>query len=161
MDDLPFDRDPFVTGYYLHNPFIFVSGQGGYFLATMRFIHEVTAFVFTMAFLTRVYWMFMGNKYSRWRAFVPATRRQQSQHREMLKYYLFLRWRAPDRGGPQLIRGAGLLGHLHLFLIQILTGFALYSNVVGTGIWHTIFGWLPGVMNIQTNARSTSSSCSC
>ncbi len=138
-----------VTGYYLHNPFIFVDWQRGYFLATMRFIHEVTAFVFTLAFLTRIYWMFMGNQFSRWRAFVPVSRKQWRSIREMLKYYLFLRWRAPDEVGHNSLAALAYLGIFTLFLIQILTGFALYSNVVGTGIWHTLFGWLPGVMNIR------------
>ncbi len=129
------------TGYYLHNPFIVVRGQGGYFLATMRFIHEVTAFVFTMAFLTRIYWAFMGNKYARWSAFIPTTRRQLRSIVEMLKYYLFLRWRAPSEVGHNSLAALAYVGIYVLFLVQILTGFALYSNDVGTGIWHTLFSW--------------------
>ncbi len=138
------------TGYYLHNPFIVVRGQGGYFLATMRFIHEVTAFVFTMAFLIRIYWAFVGNKYARWSAFIPTTRRQLRSIVEMLKYYLFLRWRAPSEVGHNSLAALAYVGIYVLLLIQILTGFALYSNDVGTGIWHTLFSWLPGVVNIQT-----------
>ncbi len=138
------------TGYYLHNPFIVVRGQGGYFLATMRFIHEVTAFVFTMAFLIRIYWAFVGNKYARWSAFIPTTRRQLRSIVDMLKYYLFLRWRAPSEVGHNSLAALAYVGIYVLFLIQILTGFALYSNDVGTGIWHTLFSWLPGVVNIQT-----------
>ncbi len=137
------------TGYYLHNPFIVIRGQGGYFLATMRFIHEVTAFVFTMAFLTRIYWAFLGNEYAHWRAFIPYRRAQWRGVVRMLKYYLFLRWRAPSEVGHNPLAAMAYLGVYLLFLVQILTGFALYSNVVGTGIWHTLFGWLPGVVNIQ------------
>ncbi len=138
-----------ITGYYLHNPFMTVGSQGGYFLATVRFVHEVTAFVFTMAFLTRIYWAFMGNEYSHWRAFLPISKAQWRGIWRMLKYYLFLRWRAPSEVGHNPLAAVAYLGIYTLFLIQILTGFALYSNVVGTGIWHTLFGWLPGVVNIQ------------
>ncbi len=110
------------TGYYLHNPFIVVRGQGGYFLATMRFIHEVTAFVFTMAFLIRIYWAFVGNKYARWSAFIPTTRRQLRSIYDMLKYYLFLRWRAPSEVGHNSLAALAYVGIYVLFLIQILTG---------------------------------------
>ncbi|MGA7671771.1 MAG: cytochrome b/b6 domain-containing protein, partial [Nitrolancea sp.] len=62
----------------------------------------------------------------------------------------FLRWRAPSEVGHNSLAALAYVGIYVLFLIQILTGFALYSNDVGTGIWHTLFGWLPGVVNIQT-----------
>jgi len=138
-----------VTGYYLHNPFFIVRGQAAFTLATMRFIHEVTAFVFSMAFVVRIYWFFVGNVYARWKAFVPVTRRQRRGLREMLKYYLFLRWVAPQEVGHNpLAAGMYLLVYL-LFLVQILTGFALYEWVLGTEPLRTMFGWLPRLINIQ------------
>jgi len=138
-----------VTGYYLHNPFIVVGSHGGRLLLVMRFIHEVTAFVFTMAFLVRVYWFFMGNRYAHWRAFVPLTRAQWVNGLQMLKYYLFLRWRAPSRVGHNSLAALAYLGIYLLMLVQILTGLGLYSRVVGTGIWHALFSWIPNWINVQ------------
>ena len=37
------------TGYYMYNPFIISRGNGVFLMAKMRFIHEVTAFVFIAA----------------------------------------------------------------------------------------------------------------
>lgn len=138
-----------VTGYYLHNPFIISRAPDGFLMATMRFIHEVTAFVFTLAFLVRIAWFFMGNRYAHWRAFVPLTRAQWRSIRDMLKYYLFLRWRAPEEIGHNSLAAVVYLGIYLLFLAQILTGFALFQWVAGTGPWTTLFGWLPDWINIQ------------
>ena len=138
-----------VTGYYLHNPFFVVTGQRAYTLATMRFIHEVTAFIFTWAFLVRIYWFFAGNAYARWRAFIPVTRKQRHGVGAMLKYYLFLRWVAPDEVGHNPLAACMYLLIYALFLVQILTGFALYTWILNTEPLRTMFGWLPRLINIQ------------
>ncbi|HUZ78350.1 MAG TPA: Ni/Fe-hydrogenase, b-type cytochrome subunit [Chloroflexota bacterium] len=138
-----------VTGYYLYNPFFVVRGQTAYTLATMRFIHEVTAFVFTAAFLVRIYWFFVGNDYARWKAFIPITRQQRRGVGEMLKYYLFLRWMAPDEVGHNPLAASVYLLIYVLFLVQILTGFALYQWLLGSGPLTAMFGWLPRLINIQ------------
>lgn len=138
-----------VTGYYIHNPFIISRGPDAFLMATMRFIHEVTAFVFTLAFLVRVYWFFMGNQYAHWRAFVPLTRSQWAGIRDMLKYYLFLRWRAPEATGHNPLAALVYLAIYLVILVQILTGFALFQWVAGTGPWTTLFGWMPGWLHIQ------------
>ncbi|HLG71735.1 MAG TPA: Ni/Fe-hydrogenase, b-type cytochrome subunit [Chloroflexota bacterium] len=137
------------TGYYLHNPFFVVRGQQAYTLATMRFIHEVTAFVFTAAFVVRIYWFFAGNLYARWKAFIPVTRGQRRGVGAMLKYYLFLRWVAPDEVGHNPLAASVYLLIYALFLVQILTGFALYEWVLGTEPLRRMFGWLPRLINIQ------------
>ncbi len=137
------------TGYYLHNPFFVVRGERAFTLATMRFIHEVTAFVFTAAFLARMYWFFVGNVYSRWKAFVPVTRAQRKGVGAMLKYYLFLRWMAPDEVGHNPLAATVYLLVYALMFVQILTGFALYSWLLGDGPVHAMFGWLPASVNIQ------------
>jgi Ni/Fe-hydrogenase 1 B-type cytochrome subunit len=138
-----------ITGYYLHNPFFVVRGQRAYTLATMRFIHEVTAFVFTAAFVGRLYWFFAGNAYARWQAFVPLTRGQRRGVSAMLKYYLFLRWVAPDEVGHNPLAALMYLLVYLLFLVQILTGFALYAWILRTPPLSTLFGWLPQLLDIQ------------
>src|ERR1035438_7420257 len=65
-----------VTGYFIHNPFIVARSSTTFLMATIRFIHEITGFVFIAAFLLRLYWFFMGNSWANWRGFVPVHRRQ-------------------------------------------------------------------------------------
>ena len=56
------------TGYYLYNPFIISRGSSVFLMATMRFVHELTGFVFIAAVLVRLYWFFKGNRWEIGRA---------------------------------------------------------------------------------------------
>lgn len=138
-----------VTGYYIHNPFIIARGPDAYLMATMRFLHETGAFVFTGAFLVRIYWFFAGNRFAHWRAFVPVTRAQRRGVLDMLKYYLFLRWRSPEAAGHNGLAALAYLGVYALMLLQIVTGFVLFQKIIQTQPWATLFGWIPGLINIQ------------
>ena len=99
-----------ITGYDIHHPF--VSGAGGpghagFTMGTIRFVHEITGFVFTAAVLVRVYWAFVGNRFARWRALLPITRAQRRDLRDTVSFYA-LRRRHPrpptattrSRGSP-------------------------------------------------------------
>lgn len=138
------------TGYYIHNPFLTEVDNPAFTMGWMRFIHEVTAFVFTLSVLSRFYWFFAGNRFARWRAFVPVSACRLRGIGAMLRYYLFLRWRAPDEVGHNPLAGMAYLGVYLLFLVQILSGFALYAWVVHVEPWATLFGWIPGWISIRT-----------
>lgn len=138
-----------ITGYYLHNPFIISRAPNAFLLGWMRFIHEVTAFVFTAAFLARIYWFFAGNRFAHWRAFIPLTRAQRAGMKDMLRYYLFLRWRSPEAIGHNSLAALAYLALYGLMFLQIVTGFAMYQAVAHTQPWRALFGWLPGWINIQ------------
>jgi Ni/Fe-hydrogenase 1 B-type cytochrome subunit len=137
-----------VTGYYLHAPFLIVPTRPAFVLATMRFLHELTAFVFTLAVLVRVFWAFAGNRYAHWRAFVPLTREQWRGIGAMLRYYLFLRWRAPAEVGHNPLAALAYLAIYALFLVQIVTGFALYDWLLRSAPW-TALGWPLALVNVQ------------
>lgn len=138
------------TGYYIHNPFLIEVDNPAFTMGWMRFIHEVTAFVFTLSVLSRFYWFFAGNRFARWRAFVPVSQCRLRGVGAMLRYYLFLRWRAPDEVGHNPLAGMTYLVVYLLFLVQIVSGFALYAWVVGVEPWTTLFGWIPGWISIRT-----------
>ncbi|HMM41149.1 MAG TPA: Ni/Fe-hydrogenase, b-type cytochrome subunit [Thermomicrobiales bacterium] len=137
------------TGYYIHNPFLTEVDNPAFTMGWMRFIHEVTAFVFTLSVLSRFYWFFAGNRFARWRAFVPVSQCRLRGVGAMLRYYLFLRWRAPDEVGHNPLAGMTYLVVYLLFLVQIVSGFALYAWVVGVEPWTTLFGWIPGWISIR------------
>src|SRR5208282_2169424 len=112
------------TGYYIHNPFIVAKSTTTFLMATMRFIHVVAGFVFIGAFLLRLYWFFMGNNWSNWRAFVPIHRRQWRGMGRMVEYYT-------------------------LMLIEIITGLTMFTQVRGKWALGWLFSWIPGVIDIQ------------
>ncbi|HVA93292.1 MAG TPA: Ni/Fe-hydrogenase, b-type cytochrome subunit [Candidatus Dormibacteraeota bacterium] len=137
------------TGYYLYDPFIISRGDGRFLMGTMRFIHEVAAFVFITAFLLRVYWFFMGNKWARWRQFLPIGKQQRRGFVGQMEYYLFIRRRPVSRMGHNPLAAATYLFMYALMLIQILTGLALYNHILGSRVLGFFIGWLPALMSVR------------
>ena len=136
------------TGWYLHEPFTTELREQAWTMATMRFIHVVTAFAFSLAVLVRVTWFFVGNRWAYWRAFVPVTRSHLRSMGAMLRYYLFLRWRAPEAVGHNRLAALTYLVVYALLLLQVITGFALYGWI-GTQPWAWLFGWVQHLIPIQ------------
>ena len=69
-------------------------------MGSMKTIHFFTAIVFTLSVISRVIWMFMGNRYARWDKFIPIEKRRLSGLWDSLRYYLF-----------QLRQPPGFVGH--------------------------------------------------
>lgn len=137
------------TGYYMHNPFIVATGRTTFLMATMRFLHLTAGFVFTGAFLFRVYWLFAGNSWSNWRAFVPIRRRQWRGMGRMVAYYSFLRKDLAHHVGHNALAAITYLFIFTLMLIEILTGLALYLQVRGGWFLAALVGWLPRLIDVQ------------
>jgi Ni/Fe-hydrogenase 1 B-type cytochrome subunit len=134
-----------VTGIYIATPFLGTTGPASnqYLMGTMRFIHFVTAFVFTASVLFRIYWAFVGNKYARWHQFLPVTAARRRGARRMIAYYVFARRNPPDEVGHNSLAGITYMVVFALFLLQIITGFALFSLPFEQGtFWPTVFGWI-------------------
>jgi Ni/Fe-hydrogenase 1 B-type cytochrome subunit len=137
------------TGYYIHNPFIVAKSSTTFLMATMRFIHETAAFVFISAFLLRLYWFFMGNNWSNWRAFVPIHRRQWRGMGGMVAYYSFLRKDLAHHVGHNALAAVTYLLMFTFMFIEIITGLTLYTQVRGKWALGWLFGWIPRVIDIQ------------
>jgi Ni/Fe-hydrogenase 1 B-type cytochrome subunit len=56
-----------VTGYFIGRPLPSVSGEATYlfYMGDIRLVHFSAAMVFTVILLMRIYWAFVGNRYSR------------------------------------------------------------------------------------------------
>jgi Ni,Fe-hydrogenase I cytochrome b subunit len=69
-----------VTGLYMGHPFITVSGPAGqhFVMGWTKTIHFYAAIVFALSVVSRLLWMFMGNRYSTWDKFIPVARRRQT-----------------------------------------------------------------------------------
>jgi Ni/Fe-hydrogenase 1 B-type cytochrome subunit len=138
-----------VTGYYIHNPFIVVRSRTAYVMGTMRFIHLVTASLFISAFLLRIYWFFVGNEWSNWRAFVPIHREQWRGMGRMVAYYTFFRKNIAHYVGHNALAAVTYLSMFLLMFIEILTGLALFSFTVSNRILTFFIGWLPRLIDIS------------
>lgn len=134
-----------ATGLAIGRPPAFMStreASDAYMLGWIRFLHFTAAYVMGFAFLVRLYWMFMGNQYARWDAFIPRSRaRVKSQWREIvnvLRVDILQFQKEPiDYVGHN---GLASLSYFAVFLatvFQIVTGAALYAPM-------STF-WLPGL----------------
>jgi len=137
------------TGLFIHRPFLLPSGQAPFLMATVRFTHVVSGFVLIGAFAFRVYWFFKGNFWARWSAYIPIHREQWRGMGSMIEFYSFLRFEPGHRVGHNPLAALTYFIIYLLFLVEILTGLALYSRVVGNPVLTQFIGWLPQLIDPQ------------
>jgi Ni/Fe-hydrogenase 1 B-type cytochrome subunit len=145
-----------VTGAYIHGPFLVPSSpiEASTQMATIRFIHELTAIVFTIAVGVRFYWGFVGNRYASWRSIIPHNRAQLRSMREMGRYYTFMRSEPVPMTGHNLLAGLAYTVVSILLFLQIATGLLLFAWLIGTGpaSWlQPIVSYVPGgIQGVRT-----------
>ena len=139
-----------VTGSYIADPFLFTPGQET--MRLVRFIHLIAAYSFLASGILRTYWLFAGNQFARWSAFIPTNRRHLREVLSQTQFYLFLRKDLPGILGHNALASGTYLVVFLLFLVQTLTGFTLIG-IHGTQPWATIFGWVPSVMFGEQGVR--------
>jgi Ni/Fe-hydrogenase 1 B-type cytochrome subunit len=138
-----------ITGYYMHHPFIVPHGRTAYVMGTMRFIHLLSGFAFLGAILIRMVWMFIGNQWSRWDQFIPTTKKRLKDLAETAKYYTFRSWSPTPHIGHNALAGASYAVIFGMAVVEILTGLALYSRILGSSWLNFFIGWLPRLIDIQ------------
>lgn len=138
-----------ITGYYMHSPFVVPHGRTAYVMGTMRFVHVLTGFAFLSAVLLRIVWFFLGNRWARWDQYLPVTRERLKDIAETGKYYGFMSWSPKPHIGHNAMAGASYLFVYGAAVVEILTGFAMFSQVLGNKTLLFFFGWLPRMIDIQ------------
>ena len=142
-----------VTGYVVGRPVSLpVSSEASfsYWFGWVRFIHFVAAFVFFFNFLGRIYWGFVGNRYSRWYNFIPLSpRRLRKQLREaasVLKVdVLHASARPIESIGHNALAGWTYFASFLAFLFQSVTGFGLYA-AMSKATLPKLFAWVVPLM---------------
>jgi Ni/Fe-hydrogenase 1 B-type cytochrome subunit len=132
-----------TTGFIIANPPAIMSSaeaSTSYWFGTVRFIHFATAYVFFFNMILRVYWSFVGNKFSSWRAFWPFSKKMWRNFLHVIKVDVFLaNEKKPDIKdisiGHNSVAAFSYVVLFLLALVQVFTGFGLYSSTAG---W-----WLP------------------
>lgn len=138
-----------ITGYYLQSPYVIAGGRTAFVMGTMRFVHLLSAFAFTGACLLRLVWFFLGNRWARLNQYIPTTQERCKGFVAVIKYYAFLAWSPISYIGHNPVAGAAYLFVYGMVIVEILTGFALYSQILGSRFLNISIGWLPRLMDIQ------------
>jgi Ni/Fe-hydrogenase 1 B-type cytochrome subunit len=140
-----------ITGYYIGSPFMYALSTKQYIMGWMRFVHFTAGYAFLLSIIIRIYWMFAGNKYASWRVLLPFTHRQREDFMGGLKFYLFLTKKPPYAVGHSAVAGVTYICVFILFIFEVASGFALYSQShLHSFTLAVLGGWLLRVMNVQT-----------
>jgi Ni/Fe-hydrogenase b-type cytochrome subunit len=132
-----------VTGLYIHRPFLLPLGRTSFLMGDVRFIHLVSGFVLIGALAFRIYWFFKGNFWSKWYAYVPIHKQQWAGIGRMIEFYAFLRFTPGSRAGHNPLAALSYVVIYTLMLVEILTGLAMYSQLLGNPVLSEAIGWLP------------------
>ena len=138
-----------ITGYYMHAPYISAHHYGDWVMGDMRFIHILSAFAFTICIAMRIFWFFFGNRYVTIDQYVPTTKERLRGIFKVATYYSFLRWRPVSYIGHNPLAGLAYFGIYMLSLVEIFTGFTLYSQTLSTPWIRAAFGWVEPIVSLQ------------
>jgi Ni/Fe-hydrogenase b-type cytochrome subunit len=147
-----------VTGFYIGRPYFMTQGEpvDHYLMGWMRFAHFVAAGVLVATALVRVYWLFVGNKFERWRALLPFRRENWADLWRMVKHYLMIRGEeAPRYMGHNPLQQMSYTLLYAVAAIMVLTGFALYGQANPGGFFHVTTGWVTGLLGGLQYVRLT------
>lgn len=136
------------TGVYIYSPFIVAGSSEEYIMGWFRFVHFVTAYIFVINWIVRLYWSLVGNIYSNWKSFFPFTAEKTVNLFQQMSFYALIGKKPPTTLGHNPLAGIVYFIMLLLCSISVITGFALYSLSNPGGIMNSIFGWVFSLFSI-------------
>jgi Ni/Fe-hydrogenase 1 B-type cytochrome subunit len=133
------------TGFLIGVPPPSLGGEANFnfWFGYIRFLHFAAGYVFTIMFLLRLYWAFVGNKYAREIFIVPYSMLSWKFWDGLIHqtlYYLFVHKESRGYPGHNPVAAAAMFFMYVLGTVWIiLSGFALYGEGTGMGTWQ--FDW--------------------
>jgi Ni/Fe-hydrogenase 1 B-type cytochrome subunit len=119
------------TGLIIGDPPAFMistEASFNYWFGWVRMIHFISAFMFMINWMFRIYWSFNGTKWESWKNFVPYNKKFIKGIWDVFRYDIFLHKTKEHVGiGHNQLAG---FSYFVLFLLSIaisLTGLALYA----------------------------------
>ena len=139
-----------ISGYLIGSPPPSVPGEASasFLFGYIRFAHFAAGYVLAVLFLMRVYWAFVGNRYSRELFLLPVLLLRPHFWQGLYQYvgyYLFLRNDHTKFNGHNPLATVAMFGFYVLGTVfMIFTGFALYGEGTGAQSWQfTMFSsWI-------------------
>ena len=138
-----------LSGFLIANPPALLSNAEPFNLhmfGTVRFLHFSAAYIFFFNMILRIYWSFVGNQFSNWRAFWPFTKKNWSNFKHVLKIDILLKNdKIPQDKeisiGHNSVATFSYVVMFFVALIQIATGFGLYAD--SSSFWlPKLFNWV-------------------
>jgi Ni/Fe-hydrogenase 1 B-type cytochrome subunit len=136
------------TGYYIHDPFIVGQAHRPFLMGWFRFVHEVFGMILIALFLMRVYLFFAGNRWVRWRQYVPLSGRQFKEMLEVMKFYGFIRPTPISKIGHNPMAAFSYVGIYALVLVEIVTGLVMFNWLRHSPILTPLVGWIPRLIRL-------------
>lgn len=140
-----------VTGFYIGRPYFMTQGEAvdHFLMGRMRLWHLVSAALLVGAAVLRIYLLAAGNRFERFGSLVPLGRKSLLGLVDTLRYYMLLEPREQRSNwlGHNPLQQTIYTLFYGLLILQILSGFALYSLADPGGLFDQLFGWtrqLPG-----------------
>ena len=132
-----------VTGFLIADPPALMSSQEAtnlHFFGYIRFIHFVAAYVFFFVMIMRIYWIFVGNRFSSWRAFWPFRKTFWKSFWHVMKVDILLQNEKFEDVtkisiGHNSVAKLSYIAMFFIALVMVFTGFGLYADMSS---W-----WLP------------------
>ncbi len=147
-----------ITGYLIADPIAILKeteANFSYWFGTIRFIHFVTAFVFFFNFVFRIYWGFVGNRYSHWNNFIPLKKTQWKEFFNVIKVdVLMVKTKPVESIGHNTLASVIYFASFCAFLLQCVTGFGLYAKM-SKSLLPQLFAWTIPIMGGDLMARQT------
>jgi Ni/Fe-hydrogenase b-type cytochrome subunit len=134
-----------VTGFYIGAPYFATSGEASshFLMGWVRFLHFAAAGLFVATAIIRVYWLFAGNQFERWRALFPVRRQDWVNLYKQVKFYLMIRpEQAPQYLGHNPLQQLSYTAIYAVAVVQVVTGFAMYGQSRPGGFFYKLFGWV-------------------
>jgi Ni/Fe-hydrogenase 1 B-type cytochrome subunit len=139
-----------VTGFFIGTPVSFGSSPSDFTMGWIRFIHFTAAYAFTISLITRVIWSIRGNEFAGWQAFFPLFSEKGRQKMvKMLRYYMFLDKEVPETIGHNPLATTAYFVLFLIYLLMILTGFAMYAQHAPGGVMHRGLGFMYAMFSNQ------------
>jgi Ni/Fe-hydrogenase 1 B-type cytochrome subunit len=135
------------TGYYIHNPFIVGQAQRPFLMGWFRFVHEVFGMLLIALFLMRLYMFFAGNRWVRWRQYVPLRAKQFKEMLEVMKFYGFIRPTPISKVGHNPMAAFSYVGLYGLVVVEIVTGLVMFNWLRHSAVLGALVGWIPRVVS--------------
>lgn len=128
-----------VTGIYISRPFVVADGEAGqrFVMGTMKIVHYYGSIVFSLAVMSRIIWMFRGPRYASWKQLIPTTAKRRRDLIGTFKFYIMWNDKPPMATGHNPLAGLTYVAVFGLYIVMILTGFALYS----VSAYTSYMGW--------------------
>lgn len=139
------------TGYYIHNPFISApQATQAFVMGNIRYIHYLTGVIFAVSLIIRLFWLFVGNRYSSWHSFLnPLNKEDRSTFFAYLRYYTFTGKKVPHTLGHNPVALLAYIVLFTLFILQVFSGLALWAQADPNSVLYATTGWIFPLLSNQ------------